>query len=430
MKREDVESIVSRRIFQRVRGRRGLSLIYSTLTLVTILFAMPSFLAHARLGSAATSKSSAGSNSTGDKGSQNRIQVAAYYFPGWHGKQSEWQALKNAKPRFPGQLQPVIPLRGYQDEAEPAVMARKIAAAASHGVDVFLFDWYWYGRGAQSGPFLEGALNDGYLKAPNRGRIKFALMWDNSIRGRHSIDRAGFEKMAGYIVKNYFSLSSYWQLDGRCYFSIYHLKDFIKEMGGLEGAKEAIDSFRAKTIASGRKGLYLNIIDFQLPERARSVFQMLHADSITSYVWVHKIKLKDFPKTDYNWMAHAYFTYWDAHQSDYGVPYFPNVTMGWDPTPRIPASAPYTGKGPYPNTPVLWDNSPQNFTRALIQAQKRAARLPRGQRVVTIYAWNEWTEGGHLEPDTVHNMAYLDAVRDVFGALPSKLALPPRPHRR
>jgi hypothetical protein len=33
---------------------------------------------------------------------------------------------------------------------------------------------------------------------------------------------------------------------------------------------------------------------------------------------------------------------------------------------------------------------------------------------VTIYAWNEWTEGGNLEPDTVHKMAYLDAVRDVF----------------
>jgi hypothetical protein len=28
---------------------------------------------------------------------------------------------------------------------------------------------------------------------------------------------------------------------------------------------------------------------------------------------------------------------------------------------------------------------------------------------------NEWTEGGNLEPDTVHKMAYLDAVRDVFG---------------
>ncbi|MBI5820822.1 MAG: glycoside hydrolase family 99-like domain-containing protein, partial [Verrucomicrobia bacterium] len=27
---------------------------------------------------------------------------------------------------------------------------------------------------------------------------------------------------------------------------------------------------------------------------------------------------------------------------------------------------------------------------------------------------NEWTEGSYLEPDTVHGLKYLEAVRDVF----------------
>ena len=79
-----------------------------------------------------------------------RIQVAAYYFPNWHEEtqpavsHGEWEALKNAKPRFPGQPQPRVPLWGYQDEADPEVMAQKIDAAADHGVDAFLFDWYWH----------------------------------------------------------------------------------------------------------------------------------------------------------------------------------------------------------------------------------------------------------------------------------------------
>src|SRR5258707_604576 len=32
------------------------------------------------------------------------------------------------------------------------------------------------------------------------------------------------------------------------------------------------------------------------------------------------------------------------------VPYFPNVPMGWDPPPPVPANKPYDGKAAYPNT--------------------------------------------------------------------------------
>jgi len=41
-----------------------------------------------------------------------------------------------------------------------------------------------------------------------------------------------------------------------------------------------------------------------------------------------------------------------------------------------------------------------------------------GPRILNINCWNEWTEGSYLEPDTVHGMQYLDAIRDVFGVHP------------
>ena len=107
-----------------------------------------------------------------------------------------------------------------------------------------------------------------------------------------------------------------------------------------------------------------------------------------------RVHLDSFPETDYRLTGDKYFHYWDTHKNDYGVPYFPNVTSGWDPTPRVPADKPYDGKSPYPNTPVLWDNSPARFKLALEEARTRARSLPPGQRIVTIYAWNEWTEGG------------------------------------
>ena len=114
------------------------------------------------------------------------LTVGCYYFPNFHigdernsayhgSSWSEWELVKHAQPRFPGHKQPKIPVWGYENEAEPSVMARKIDAAAEHGIDYFIFDYYYY----NDGTFLENCLNDGFLKAENISRIKFALMWAN-----------------------------------------------------------------------------------------------------------------------------------------------------------------------------------------------------------------------------------------------------------
>ncbi|HRY50565.1 MAG TPA: glycoside hydrolase family 99-like domain-containing protein, partial [Candidatus Paceibacterota bacterium] len=83
------------------------------------------------------------------------ITVACYYFGQYHpndprnlkergGPWSEWELIKAAKPRFPGHAQPKVPQWGYEDESDPRVMAKKIDAAADHGIDAFIFDWYHY----------------------------------------------------------------------------------------------------------------------------------------------------------------------------------------------------------------------------------------------------------------------------------------------
>ncbi|HEX4372060.1 MAG TPA: glycoside hydrolase family 99-like domain-containing protein, partial [Puia sp.] len=105
---------------------------------------------------------------------KKKFEVAVYYFPDyhvdpinekWHGKDwTEWELVKAAKPRFNGHHQPKIPAWGYFNEADPKWAAKEIDLAADNGIDVFIYDWYWYGS---TGPYLKDGLEKGFLKAPN-----------------------------------------------------------------------------------------------------------------------------------------------------------------------------------------------------------------------------------------------------------------------
>ena len=64
--------------------------------------------------------------------------------------------------------------------------------------------------------------------------------------------------------------------------------------------------------------------------------------------------------------------------------------------------------------PVLGGNTPQNFEAAL-QSAKAFLEERDAPRILTLNAWNEWTEGSYLEPDTQHEYSYLEAIHNVFG---------------
>ena len=67
-------------------------------------------------------------------GEGDRVQTAVYYFPNWGPvATSEWGLIQAAQPQFEGHFQPKVPAWGYEDENDPAVMARKIEAAAGSG---------------------------------------------------------------------------------------------------------------------------------------------------------------------------------------------------------------------------------------------------------------------------------------------------------
>jgi len=371
------------------------------------------------------------------------VTVACYYFPNYHPTDarnrqlkgpnwSEWELVRAACPRFPNHAQPKVPRWGYEDESDPVVMARKIAAAADHGIGVFIFDWYYY----DDGPFLERALDQGFLCATNNHRIRFALMWANhdwkdihplckghtpAVLYPGRVKPETWERITDLVIQRYFKHPSYWTLGGCPYFSFYDLTRLLESFGSVQATRAALDRFRAKARAAGFPGVNLNAIVWgrtvlpgeQVPADPVALVRELGFDSVGSYVWVHHVALPELV-TDYDRARDAYLWYWNEAEGKFPVPYHPNITMGWDPSPRTCQKDPYGPYG-YPFTNTIGGNTPERFRVALEIARRRLMdRLPE-QRVVTINAWNEWTEGSYLEPDTVHGFGYLEAIRSVFG---------------
>lgn len=158
-----------------------------------------------------------------------------------------------------GDNQPLVPLWGYEPEDNPIVVARKIDAALAAGINVFMYDWYWY----QGRPFLEGALNNGFLKAPNNQRMKFFLMWANHVVDNLWNNKVGspknnkiiwsadvsFEEFTKVLVPRfieYFKKPNYYKIDNKPLFAVFEFTNMIRGIGSAEKTLQALDFLRAE----------------------------------------------------------------------------------------------------------------------------------------------------------------------------------------
>lgn len=374
------------------------------------------------------------------------VTVAAYYFPSFHTNPrydqqeypgfTEWDLVRRAKPRFEGHRQPRVPVWGYEDESDPAVMAKKIDAAADHGVDAFIFDWYYY----DDGPALEGGLDRGFLGAENNERVQFALMWANhdwyDIHGYNPADPVRlvhpgrikpetWDEICDLIVERYFTHPSYWKVAGKPYFSIYEISKLLASFGSYEDTRAALDKLRSKAVAAGLPGVHINMVMWgspnlpggESPNDWPGLCKDLAVDSLTGYTWVHHGALGHgaWPRSDYVAAREQYLQFWDQVKQDIPVPYFPNAMIDWDNSPRAAPEASWERPAGHVVHPVMQGATPENFKQALSTIKDRLLADPNTPKVVTVNAWNEWPEGSCLEPEAKYGMGYLEAVRDVFG---------------
>ena len=365
-----------------------------------------------------------------------KYDVAAYIWPAYTGKEvrskifwpdgiGEWQTVKreHKKPEYDYEWNKK-PLWGYVDEADPKVMEMQITEAKKHGVNVFIYDWYWY----DNRPFLEDCLNDGFLKASNCNDMKFYIMWANHDAGytwdyrlssgkdvavwQGTINEEQFKIIGKRWIDKYFTKENYYKIDNKPVISIYDFSNFVNGLGGIDKAIDSMDWLKSEAKKAGLEGVHFQLIKWgEQPLNLSGVdggamplnpdvVKKMKFDSITHYQFIHFTDLI----VDYAKIVEIAEKEWEKTAEAFDIPYFPHVSIGWDNNIRFETYKPHR----------YLESTPEKFKVALEKA-KAFADKNGVHPLITINSWNEWTENSYLEPDDLFGYGYLEAIKSVFG---------------
>ncbi len=336
------------------------------------------------------------------RGHTDDILVGISYFAGW------WEPLPNKwtilgqdwRVRYPAR----VPLLGeYKNQA---TMDREIAAAADHGVDFFIILWYPLTAAHEGGnaPLLNRAVRE-FMASPRAHRMKFMIEYCNHppfiARSDSEWKNEWFELLRAALVH-----PSYLRIDGQPVIKIHSGHHLIQACdGNLDRVKERLDSVRALAREIGADQPLMGAGVGSREPIAEGHWAADLFDFTATYMDVPPDELRD---EDYPFSRLADFTHEGrmVHAQD-AVPSMPYVPAGWNPSPRGDPRARYQLP-----TKEQWGEMLRQVEFDL--NQHTTFGLP-GAKAFTIYAWNEYGEGGFVAPTRGEGYMKLREIRRVFG---------------
>lgn len=318
--------------------------------------------------------------------------VGAYLFPGWNTS-SAWARLKPYPERQP--------LLGWYREELPEVADWQIKWAVEHGINFFLYDWYW-DRGHRH---HEHGIHSALFQAKYQNLIKFCLLYANhNSPGSHSA--GDFEAIARFWIDNYFKRSNYLTIEGKPVVVMFAPMNPLHDMGA-EAVKQSFEKMRAMCREAGVKGLYLVACMPPDVSRMGSLKEMGY-DAVSCYNWPSLNMTPDeaaVKRAPYATCIEGYVKAWQDLAAANQVKLIPPVCGGWD-------ARPWHGEG----TLVRTGRTPELFRKHLQDCKQFLDTREQDPKLKMLFveAWNEWGEGSYIEPHREFGFGYLEAIRQVF----------------
>ncbi len=328
-----------------------------------------------------------------------RAQVGAYYFDGWAGRHklagnadAPWaeDAPTHLTERMLDEFPERQPVWGWRDDRLD-IMERQIDLAADHGLAFFAFCWYWHGtqKDVDADPKHTGLQL--FLQARNNRRMKFCLLVANH-QGYLIGDAQNWKQAADYWMP-YLTHPQHVTIDGRPLVIVFNPSD---------GNRAGLDNLQAAARQAGLPGVAIAACHGGAPGAGYS--HRTHYNITLGYTG--------------GTQEHKYAELVEAHRKAWSgsreQPYIPEVTAGWD-------KRPWEGERGLNQKPGWYfpDRTPEAFGQFLQSAIDWMDQHPEQttkERLLLIYAWNEFGEGGYIAPTRgAPEGAYLQAVRAAVG---------------
>lgn len=363
------------------------------------------------------------------------MKIITFYLPQFHqipendlwwGEGfTEWVNVKKAKPLFEGHNQPVEPLdKNYYDLLDTDNIRWQANLAKKYDVFGFCIYHYWF----DGTLLLEKPLEQ--LRDSTDIDINYCICWANEhwtnswvsqsekilIEQKYG-DKKEWKEHFDYLL-SFFNDSRYIKEDNEPLIVIYRpeiipclnqMIDYWKELAiknGFKGLKIAYqhigldlqknnDDSRfdynieyqpmySMTLSSGKGKHILNYIKKIINN---SFLSKQNANILSNAR--KKVKLLDYDKL-WNFILTM------EKQSEKSIP---GAFVRWDNTPR-------KGHAGIVTTGV----TPEKFEKYLTKQIIRAENYYHSDKLF-LFAWNEWAEGGYLEPDSENGYRYLEAIK-------------------
>jgi Glycosyltransferase WbsX len=317
-----------------------------------------------------------------------KIKFLAYYFPQWFpdprngGGVNDWIFFQN--PNFTHNANSLLihrPLNHiYYDPRCLEHRRTQAALAKKYLLDGFLYYFYFPANEWLLSVVQQLMLSDGEPSIP------FAFYWVNeAFAGRDALYEQP-QIMANTLLP-FVTHPSYITIHGRPVLYIYVASwvpsDYIRQLQDALVERGVPKLYVVAAIQNWHK-------------------QLVKVEFADAYA--------EFPPNigEWRWKSHDYFR-WD-HTEDYHL----SLNINFDNTARISGGNPQGLPTFLSKNRTLPENqpTPKEFQQRCIDRVRSWYGETKSEKVVTVFAWNEWSEQADLEPNDLDGYGYLEALRN------------------